>query len=289
MSEYVILTDSACDLTAEMAEELGIGVVPFGVDMEGHTFKSTLRDCEIPVREYYALLRTKHRSTTAAINPVEYVEFFEPYLRQGFDVLYLAFSSGLSSSYDASRVAAAELAEKYPGQKIFCVDTLCASMGQGLLVWLTARQKRHGVTIEAARDYAEANKLHLCHWFTVEDLHHLKRGGRVSATTAILGSALNIKPVLHVDNDGHLISMEKARGRKRSIARLAEKAAETGIDLAKQTVFISHGDCPEEAEALAEQVRGMGVSSVFVNTIGPVIGAHSGPGTMALFFLGSER
>lgn len=289
MPEYIILSDSACDLPAATAGELGIGIVPFTVNMDGRSFKSTLDNRDISVREYYDLLRAKHQSTTAAINVAEYTDFFEPYLRQGLDILYLAFSSGLSSSYNSSRMAAAELAEKYPDRKICCVDTLCAFMGQGLLVYLTALEKQQGAGLATAQDFAERTKLHLCHWFTVEDLHHLKRGGRVSAATAIIGSALNIKPVLHVDDEGHLINMEKARGRKRSLTRMVEIAGETGLDLAAQTVFISHGDCQADADFLAEQFRTLGVTKILTNPIGPVIGAHSGPGTAAVFFLGQER
>ena len=213
----------------------------------------------------------------------------EPILQAGEDILYLGFSSALSSTYNAGALAAEQLAEKYPDRKILTVDTLSASMGQGLLVYLTVQQKRAGATIEEARDFAEKNKFHLCHWFTVDDLHHLRRGGRVSATSAVLGTVLNIKPVLHMDNEGRLIFMEKVRGRRASIKRMLEKMRETAIEPEKQIVFMSHGDCIEDAEYLAGRIREEWNVEVVINYVGPVIGSHSGPGTLALFFLGTER
>ena len=218
------------------------------------------------------------------------MQAMEPHLQAGEDILYLGFSSALSGTYNAGAVAAQQLAEKYPERKLYAVDTLSASMGQGLLVYLTVQQKRAGATIEQARDYAEAQKLHLCHWFAVDDLNHLHRGGRVSATPAVLGTVLNIKPVLHMDNEGGLIFMEKVRGRRNSIKRMLEKMRETAIEPEKQIVFMSHGDCLEDAEYLAGRIREeWGVKDVVINYVGPVIGAHSGPGTLALFFLGTER
>ena len=218
------------------------------------------------------------------------MQAMEPHLQAGRDILYLGFSSALSGTYNAGAVAARQLSEKYPDRRLYAVDTLSASMGQGLLVYLTVQQKRAGATIEQARDYAEAQKLHLCHWFTVDDLNHLHRGGRVSATSAVLGTVLNIKPVLHMDDEGRLIFMEKVRGRRNSIKRLLDKMRETAIEPDKQIVFMSHGDCLEDAEYLAGRIREeWNVQDVVINYVGPVIGAHSGPGTLALFFLGTQR
>ena len=218
------------------------------------------------------------------------MQAMEPHLQAGRDILYLGFSSALSGTYNAGAVAARQLSEKYPDRRLYAVDTLSASMGQGLLVYLTVQQKRAGATIEQARDYAEAQKLHLCHWFTVDDLNHLHRGGRVSATSAVLGTVLNIKPVLHMDDEGRLIFMEKVRGRRNSIKRLLDKMRETAIEPDKQIVFMSHGDCLEDAEYLAGRIREeWNVQDVVINYVGPVIGAHSGPGTLALFFLGAQR
>lgn len=290
MSDYMILTDSSADLSAEMVKELDVRVLPLSFTLEGKTYHNYPDNREIAPEEVYRRLRGGSMCTTAAVNIADYTRELEPLLKEGKDVLMLVFSSGLSATYQSARAAAEELAEQYPERKIFTVDTLCASLGQGLLVWHVVQQKRAGKSIEEARDWAEANKLNLCHWFTVDDLHFLKRGGRVSAATAVVGTMLHIKPVLHVDDEGHLISMSKARGRAASLTALVDEMEKTAIDPANQTVFISHGDCLKEAQTVAEEVkRRFGVKTVVINFVGPVIGAHSGPGTMALFFLGTKR
>lgn len=290
MSQYIIMTDSSCDLAAGLAAELELEVLPLSVLIDGKSYVNYLDERDITFADCYAALRAGKNATTSAVNVEAFVQAMEPHLQAGEDILYLGFSSALSGTYNAGAVAAQQLAEKYPERKLYAVDTLSASMGQGLLVYLTVQQKRAGATIEQARDYAEAQKLHLCHWFTVDDLNHLHRGGRVSATSAVLGTVLNIKPVLHMDNEGRLIFMEKVRGRRNSIKRMLEKMRETAIEPEKQIVFMSHGDCLEDAEYLAGRIREeWGVKDVVINYVGPVIGAHSGPGTLALFFLGTER
>jgi DegV family protein with EDD domain len=290
MSQYIIMTDSSCDLPAGLAAELELEVLPLSVLIDGKSYVNYLDERDITFADCYAALRAGKNATTSAVNVEAFVQAMEPHLQAGEDILYLGFSSALSGTYNAGAVAAQQLAEKYPERKLYAVDTLSASMGQGLLVYLTVQQKRAGATIEQARDYAEAQKLHLCHWFTVDDLNHLHRGGRVSATSAVLGTVLNIKPVLHMDNEGRLIFMEKVRGRRNSIKRMLEKMRETAIEPEKQIVFMSHGDCLEDAEYLAGRIREeWGVKDVVINYVGPVIGAHSGPGTLALFFLGTER
>lgn len=290
MSQYIIMTDSSCDLPAGLAAELELEVLPLSVLIDGKSYVNYLDEHDITFADCYAALRAGKNATTSAVNVEAFVQAMEPHLQAGEDILYLGFSSALSGTYNAGAVAAQQLAEKYPERKLYAVDTLSASMGQGLLVYLTVQQKRAGATIEQARDYAEAQKLHLCHWFTVDDLNHLHRGGRVSATSAVLGTVLNIKPVLHMDNEGRLIFMEKVRGRRNSIKRMLEKMRETAIEPEKQIVFMSHGDCLEDAEYLAGRIREeWGVKDVVINYVGPVIGAHSGPGTLALFFLGTER
>ncbi len=290
MSQYIIMTDSSCDLPAGLAAELELEVLPLSVLIDGKSYVNYLDERDITFADCYAALRAGKNATTSAVNVEAFVQAMEPHLQADEDILYLGFSSALSGTYNAGAVAAQQLAEKYPERKLYAVDTLSASMGQGLLVYLTVQQKRAGATIEQARDYAEAQKLHLCHWFTVDDLNHLHRGGRVSATSAVLGTVLNIKPVLHMDNEGRLIFMEKVRGRRNSIKRMLEKMRETAIEPEKQIVFMSHGDCLEDAEYLAGRIREeWGVKDVVINYVGPVIGAHSGPGTLALFFLGTER
>ena len=217
-------------------------------------------------------------------------EEFDKELKEGKDVLYIGFSSGLSATYMASRNAAEELSERYPDRRVVVVDSLCASLGQGLLVKLAADRKKSGEDIDAVAAFAEETKKNLAHWFTVEDLFFLKRGGRVSATTAVVGTMLQIKPILHVDDDGKLVSMDKARGRQGSLKALFDKMKSTAIAPVSQTVFISHGDCYDDAKKLADMVSAeLGVTDIFISDIGPVIGAHSGPGTVALFYLGAER
>jgi DegV family protein with EDD domain len=286
MAEYVIFTDSASDLPASAAIDLDVRVIPLEVNMEGELKLSN----EIDIKEFYAYLRAKHGATTSAINMDRFMEAFGEVLAEGKDILYIGFSSGLSATYMASRNAAEELEEKYPDRRVVVVDSLCASLGQGLIVKLAADKKKEGADIDAVAAYVEEIKQNQVHWFTVEDLFFLKRGGRVSATTAVVGTMLQIKPVLHVDNEGKLVSMDKVRGRQGSTKALLDKMKATATEPAKQTVFISHGDCYDDAKKLADMItEELGVTDIFISEIGPVIGAHSGPGTVALFYLGTER
>ena len=290
MSEYVLITDSSADLSQEMVQELGVTVLPLSFTIQGKTYRNYPDNREMDLPLFYDMLRAGELATTSAVNVAEYTQAVEPILQEGKDVLILAFSSGLSSTYQASVLAAEELREKYPDRKIYTVDTLCASLGQGLLVYLAVQEQRKGRSIEEVRDWAEAAKLHLCHQFTVDDLHFLKRGGRISATTAVVGSMLQIKPVLHVDNEGHLINIGKARGRQASLKALVDKMEKTVTEEGRKTVFISHEDCRKDAVTVADMVRErFGTQDIRINFVGPVIGAHSGPGTLALFYLGTER
>ena len=290
MSEYVLITDSSADLSQEMVQELGVTVLPLSFTIQGKTYRNYPDNREMDLPLFYDMLRAGELATTSAVNVAEYTQAVEPILQEGKDVLILAFSSGLSSTYQASVLAAGELREKYPDRKIYTVDTLCASMGQGLLVYLAVQEQRKGRSIEEVRDWAESTKLNLCHQFTVDDLHFLKRGGRISATTAVVGSMLQIKPVLHVDNEGRLINIGKARGRQASLKALVDKMEKTVTEEGRKTVFISHGDCRKDAVTVADMVRErFGTQDIRINFVGPVIGAHSGPGTLALFYLGTER
>ena len=290
MSEFVLMTDSSADLSQEMVQELGVTVLPLSFTIQGKVYRNYPDNREMDLPLFYDMLRAGELATTSAVNVAEYTQAVEPILQEGKDVLILAFSSGLSSTYQASVLAAGELREKYPDRKIYTVDTLCASLGQGLLVYLAVQEQRKGKNIEEVRDWAEAAKLHLCHQFTVDDLHFLKRGGRISATTAVVGSMLQIKPVLHVDNEGHLINIGKARGRQASLKALVDKMEKTVTEEGRKTVFISHGDCRKDAVTVADMVRErFGTQDIRINFVGPVIGAHSGPGTLALFYLGTER
>ena len=288
MSNYVILTDSGTDFTKEMIEELDVELLDLWVTREN---EEPVPNSSLDLSEFYAFLREKKSASTAAVNIDSFIEIMTPILEAGKDILYLGFSSGLSSTYASGKVAADELMEKYPDRKIYTVDTLAASLGQGLLVYLAAKRRLAGESIEAVRDFVENNKLKLCHWFTIDDLFFLKRGGRVSGATAVVGTMLGIKPVMHVDNEGHLINVAKARGRRAAVDALFDKAKNTMIgEHANSSVFISHGDCIEDAEYLAERIKNeIGVKEVRIAYVGSVIGSHSGPGTLALFFLGSER
>ena len=287
MPNYNIVTDSCCDLRPETYEQLNLTVVPLSMEFRGQVREDKSDDS---IKEVYAALRAGESAQTAAVNPDRWLNAMEPHLAEGRDVLVMAFSSGLSTTYQSAVIAAEELREKYPERTIYVVDTLCASRGEGLLVWYACKKRDEGMTLDELHKWVEDTKLHLCHWFTVDDLMYLKRGGRISAATALVGTMLKVKPVLHVDNDGHLINMFKVRGRKASLEAIANKLGELGGNYDNSTVFICHGDCIEDAEYVADLVRErFGVTDILINYVDPVIGAHSGPGTMALFFLASER
>ncbi len=287
MTAYEILTDSSCDLPEEMYRELKLRFVPLTVRFRGQEFDDYNND---GLQTFFSALRAGEAASTAAVNPQRWEAAMEPILAEGRDLLVLAFSSGLSTTYQAAVLAREELLQKYPGRCIRAVDSLCASLGQGLLAWYACRKRDEGLTLDALADWCEEEKFHLCHWFTVDDLMYLKRGGRVSAATALLGTMLQIKPVLHVDDEGHLINMSKARGRRASIQALVAKAQELAIPGRNETMFICHGDCREDAEYLSSLVKEkLGVKTVLINYVGAVIGSHSGPGTLALFFIGKHR
>ncbi len=284
---YKIITDTCCDFPAEMYKELDLGVVSLSILYKGVNYNEY---SEAWLKELFDGLRKGESATTSAVNPEGWSTVIEPVLQEGKDALVLTFSSGLSTTYQSAVIAANELQEKYPDRKINVVDTLCASLGQGLLVWYACQKRDEGMSLEEVTAWCEDNKLNLCHWFTVDDLMYLKRGGRVSAATALVGTMLQIKPVLHVDDEGHLINVAKTRGRKASIEALAAKMGDSAIPGANDTVFICHGDCQQDAEYLASVVKEKyGVKNVFIYYVGAVIGSHSGPGTLALFFLGKKR
>ncbi|WP_297984172.1 DegV family protein [uncultured Oscillibacter sp.] len=287
---YVILTESSSDLTPELAEQAGAEVLPLSFTMEGKNYPHYPDQRAMSIPEFYERMRNGAVAVTAAANVAELTDGMEVHLRQGKDVLFLCFSSGLSSTRDACAIAARELQEKYPERKIYTVDTLAASAGQALLVLLAGRKQKAGASIEEARDFVEETKLHVAHWFTVDDLTYLKRGGRVSPTAAAVGTMLNIKPVLHVDDEGHLIPMEKVRGRKAALAALVKQMRETVVHPEEQTMMISHACCREEAESLRESVLAeFHPKELMTLDLGPIIGAHTGPGLMALFFLAEHR
>ena len=287
MANYQIITDSGCDLPQSLLDTLGVKSVPLYVNFRGAEQPDSVDE---GIKELYAGLRGGEAATTSAVNPDRWAAMIEPSLAEGKDAVVIAFSSGLSTTYQSAVIAGRELMEKYPERKVHVGDSLCASLGQGLLVWYACKKRDEGLSAPELAQWLEEHKLNLCHWFTVDDLMYLKRGGRISAATAVLGTMLSIKPVLHMDDEGHLINVSKARGRKASIDALARKFSELDGGFDNSTVFISHGDCEEDAKYLAEKVKAeYGVKEVVIGYVGAVIGSHSGPGTLAFFFLGKHR
>ena len=287
MNNYQIITDSGSDLPEALLNQLDVRRVSLTVNFKGETLNDSV---DAGIKELYDGLRTGHTATTSAVNPDRWASAMKETLEEGKDALVIAFSSGLSTTYQSAVIAAEELRETYPQRKILVVDSLCASLGQGLLVYYACAKRDEGMDIESLAAWLEENRLHLCHWFTVNDLMYLKRGGRVSAATAAVGTMLNIKPVLHVDDEGHLISVSKVRGRKASIEALAAKVGQLGEGFDNRVAFISHGDCLEEAQTLAARLKERyGVQEVIIGYVGAVIGSHAGPDVLALFFLGKNR
>lgn len=289
MRDYIIATDSCCDFDENLIRELDLTVIPLSVHLGQDHFRTY--PGEMPESHvFYTRLSKGEPAQTSAPNVEAFKDAFRPFLEAGKDVLYLGFSSALSATYQNAAMAVEELREAFPDAVIRAVDTLCASMGQGLLVDLAVQEKRKGKSLEEVASFVQETIPHLCHWFTVGDLSQLRRGGRLSAGKAIVGNLLNIKPVLHVDHEGRLVPMESAKGRKKSVEALVRHMEETAIAPETQRIYISHGDCLGDAEVLAAAIQSkLGVASVTIGDVGPVIGAHAGLGTLALFFLGKER
>ncbi len=284
---YRIITDSCCDLPQEEYGRLGLVKIDLAVNYKGQI---TSNYSEQWLKDMFDGLRAGETATTAAVNPTEWEGVIRPVLEAGEDALVLAFSSGLSTTYQSAVIAAAELAEQFPDRKVNVVDTLCASRGQGLLAWYACQKRDAGMSLEALTAWCEKTKYNLCHWVTVDDLMYLKRGGRISAATALVGTMLQIKPIIHMDDEGHLVNVGKARGRKAAIDVLCKKLQDTGLPGENETVFICHGDCMEDALYLEKIVKERcGVKNVVIYYVGAVIGSHSGPGTLSLFFLGGHR
>jgi len=288
--QFEIVTDSSANLPEDMIEAYHLTILSLSFFVDKVEYYGYEKGKLTDLAQFYAMMRDKKEVTTSLVNTSAAMEQCETLLKEGRDILYIGFSSGLSGSYQSVTVALDELKENYPERKIYSVDTLAAALGEGLLVRYAIDLRKEGKSIEEVSKWLLKNRLHLCHWFTVDDLFFLKRGGRISATTALLGTALNIKPVLHVDDEGHLIMMEKTRGRKKSLDALVDHMQNTIEHPEGQYIYISHGDCQEDAEYVAEKIKKLyPIKEVFVRILDPVIGAHSGPGTVALFFLGSKR
>lgn len=288
MSKYLIMTDSGSDLSADLLQSWGVDCLELTFHEAGKTVE--YKGSDMPTKDFYQQMREGKIFQTAAVGYQQFRDYLVSKLEQGHDVLYIAFSSGLSSTAATGQMVAKELNEEYPDRKIMVVDSLCASSGQGLFLYLAVQNQQAGMTMEENVAALEQKRPNLCHWFTVDDLVYLKRGGRVSATAALVGTVLNIKPVLHVDDEGHLIAMNKVRGRKQSIKALFEQYCNLAEQPEGGVYFISHGDCLEDAKYLESLIHDkFGHNATVIWDVGPVIGAHSGPGTLALFFLGTHR
>ena len=289
MRDYAIVTDSSCDFSPQLVKELDLTVVPLSVQLGQDRYRNS--PDEAPESHvFYTRLSQGEPAQTSAPNVEEFKDAFRPLLQAGKDILYLGFSSGLSATCQNGAIAAQELQEEFPQAQLITVDTLCASLGQGLIIDLAVQEKRKGKTIEEVAGFVRQTIPHLCHWFTVGDLNQLRRGGRLSAGKAILGNLLHVKPVLHVDDVGHLVPVDSVKGRKKSIEALVKKMEESVVDPQTQRVYISHGDCLADAQTLAALVKErLKVVSVTIGDVGPVSGAHSGLGSLALFFLGKQR
>lgn len=287
---YQIITDSSCDLSAELAAALDVIVLPLQFTLDGTQYLNDTSPNGMENAEFYRRLRSGSHIQTSAVNPAAFEAAMEGCLQSGLDVLYLGFSSGLSTTYQSGCIAADALRERYPERRILTLDSLCASLGQGLFVTLAAKKQQSGASLDEVYADMTALRPRLCHWFTLSDLMFLKRGGRISAATAVAGTVLGIQPVLHMDDDGHLASVTKIRGHKNALRALAKKVAEEAVDPASQTVFICHGDCLEDAEFIAAEIRKLtSVKDIYIDYVGPVIGAHTGHGVVSVFYLGEHR
>ena len=288
MNDYIIFTDSCCDVRPALLQEWGVPYASMTFTFDGED--KAYVDTDISNKEFYDRMRKGASAKTAAINADTFARAFEPILQSGKDILYVAFSSGLSTTVNSAHMAVEELKESYPERKIVVVDTLAASAGGGLMVYMAVAKKREGASLEENAAYIESLVPNHCIWFTVDDLEYLKRGGRVSPLVAFAGGILGIKPMLQMESEGHLVKVGTARGRKKAVEALADKYTELSFEEKNTPIFISHADCEEDAKRLADILKQRhGVEVTLITEIGPVIGSHAGPGTLAFFFIGKHR
>lgn len=287
MSNYVITVNSTVDLPKEWVEERHVPVIPLKYTIDGKTYEDMNG---LSSKEFFRKLREGKMAVTSQVNPEEAKKALEPFLKEGKDVLHLGFSSALSGTYNSMRIAGEELKEEYPDRKIIIIDTLCACLGEAMLLYYALKLKGEGKTIDEVAEWVEANKLHICHNVTIDDLDHLQRGGRISKTVAVLGGMVKIKPMIHMDDHGSLQVIGKERGRKRSLNKIVDTAVEQAKGWENDIIMITHGDCIEDAEYVAGLVREkMGIDNILINNIGTVIGSHTGPGVVAVFCMGNKR
>ena len=290
MKQYILVTEACSDLPLDFVKKHNIAIMPMLLEIEGKSYSHNLEEKELKLHDFYNQLRDKKVSRTSLVNVGEFVQFFTELLKQGKDILYIALSSALSGTYQSAVMAIDMLKEEYPNQRIVAVDTLSASLGEGYLVWRAALMQEEGKLLSEVASWVEENKFHLRHLFTVEELGTLKRGGRLSGTAAFFGTLLGVKPILHVSREGKLEVLEKVVGRKKSLTEMISIMKTQILKSEEQTIFIAHGDCLEEAKEVGGLINAsMKVKDLFYSYIGPVIGSHSGPGTIAVFFMGKER
>jgi len=288
-NNYVIVVDSTTDLTPKMADDLGLVVIPYIFTMEDKDYFNYLDYRELSVKDFYSALRNGKMSTTTQVTAHRYMEAWEPFLKEGKDILYMCLSSALSKSYDQSQMAAMQAMEDYPGRKVITIDTKAASLGQGLLAHYASKAQDEGKTLEENGTYLNELVTRLHHWVVPDDLHHLRRGGRLSGASAFVGTMLSIKPVLSITEEGKLVPVGKVRGWNKAMEHILERMAELGMSPADQPVFIAHGDCIEKANEISAKIAAkFGTTEFIINEVGPVIGTHAGPGTVAVIFLGSK-
>lgn len=287
MSNFIITTDSTVDMPKEYVQEKNIPIISLSYIIDGVTYK----DMDgLSGKEFFDKIRAGAMPTTSQVNPEQAKDAFLPFVKEGKDILHIAFTSGLSGTYNSTRIAAEELCEEYPDRKIIVVDSLCACLGEGLLLYKAVEMKEQGKSLEEIAEWVESNKLHICHDVTVDDLFHLYRGGRVSKTSAVLGTIIKIKPIIHVNEEGKLIVIGKERGRKKALMTLVDRMEEKSQGFENDTVFITHGDALEDAEFLkAEIQKRFGIEKIMINGIGSVIGSHTGPGVIAIFYMGNRN
>ena len=287
MNEFVIVSDSTVDLPKEYLQSKQVPIISLSYIMDGVTYEEM---DGLSHKEFFEKLRAGSLPTTSQINPEQAREALEPFAKEGKDILYIGFSSGLSGSYNSVRMAAEDLKEEYPDINIIAIDSLCACMGEGLLLYKALELKEHGMSMEEIAKWVEANKLHICHNVTVDDLNHLHRGGRISKTTAVVGSMIKIKPIIHMSDEGKLVVIGKERGRKKSLVSIVDRMEKQMQGYDNDIVMITHGDCIDDAEFVKKQVEErFGIHNVMINGIGSVIGSHTGAGVVAVFFMGDKR
>ena len=291
MRDYIIMTDSCCDLNAAEVGELELTVLPLSFRMDDKTMLDTPDHADMRPEVFFEQIAAGKECATAAVNVGQFTDAMKAALDAGKDVLCISFSSALSTTYQSACIAADDLRGQYPDAKLIVIDSLSASRGLGMLLYYTVQEKRKGKTIEEVAAFVRDTIPHQCHWFTVADLNHLKRGGRVSAAAALAGTMLNIKPIMHCDSEGKLTPVSKARGMKAALTELVDTMGKIGTKpTASQTVFLCHANCPEYADFVKDLLRErFGITDVRSDFIGPVIGAHVGCGTLGLFFMGEKR